>query len=62
MLAREHHRCKRCKQARYLEVHHLTYKRLGFERMDDLEALCVRCHAQADLERVSRTGGRKWTR
>jgi len=27
-----------------LEVHHLTYERLGSERMEDLQTLCVLCH------------------
>ena len=44
------YRCARC-QARsnprariYLEVHHLTYERLGRERLEDLEVLCTNCH------------------
>jgi hypothetical protein len=28
-----------------LEVHHLTYERLGWEQPDDLLVLCERCHA-----------------
>jgi len=32
---------------RNLEVHHLTYDRLGDERMDDLEVLCPDCHRKA---------------
>lgn len=28
-----------------LEVHHLTYERLGRERPDDLLVLCERCHS-----------------
>lgn len=28
-----------------LEVHHLTYERLGCEAPDDLLVLCGRCHA-----------------
>lgn len=28
-----------------LDVHHLTYERLWNEPLDDLEVLCVRCHA-----------------
>lgn len=30
-----------------LEVHHVTYERLGEERMDDLRALCAVCHRRA---------------
>lgn len=28
------------------DVHHLTYKRLGKEQLDDLQALCRKCHEQ----------------
>lgn len=36
---------------RSLEVHHLTYERLGDERDEDLEVLCRECHRVADRER-----------
>ena len=29
---------------KYLQAHHLSYARLGHERLDDLEALCMHCH------------------
>ena len=28
------------------EVHHLTYERIGKERLNDLQALCGKCHKQ----------------
>ena len=28
------------------DVHHLTYERIGKERLDDLQALCRKCHKQ----------------
>ena len=37
--------CERCKTDNHLEVHHITYDRLGFERPDDLRVLCAACHA-----------------
>lgn len=49
------HRCERCgaysKRAPTgvlggLDVHHLTYERLRNEPLEDLEVLCVRCHAE----------------
>jgi len=40
-------KCERCNNYRNLEVHHLTYDRLGDERMDDLEVLCPDCHRKA---------------
>jgi len=45
-------RCKRCgKSGTFysLHAHHVTYSRLGHERLSDLECLCAECH-----ERVSR--------
>lgn len=39
------HKCGRSrKQARFLEVHHKTYKNLPFERMSDLMVMCGHCH------------------
>jgi len=34
-----------------LEVHHLTYERLGDEADKDLVAMCPKCHEKADKER-----------
>jgi hypothetical protein len=36
--------CERCKQGPYQQTHHLTYERLGCERLEDLQALCWYCH------------------
>ncbi len=53
-------RCQRCGwlSPRYdglgLEVHHKTYKHLGNEPWEDLEALCKPCHEIADQERAAR--------
>lgn len=37
-------RCEACGGDERLEAHHLTYDRLGYERMEDLEVLCHWCH------------------
>jgi hypothetical protein len=37
-------RCERCKRRTQLEVHHMTYERLGAERLSDLRVLCRSCH------------------
>lgn len=37
-------RCARCQARRELQVHHLTYKRIGAEQPDDLQVLCRSCH------------------
>lgn len=45
--------CKRCDYAGWdVEVHHLTYERLGHELLSDLEVLCKPCHEKADKERA----------
>ena len=37
--------CERCRARPYQETHHLTYERIGRERLEDLQALCRPCHA-----------------
>ena len=43
-LARCHHICEICYQAKACQVHHWTYVRLGYESPSDLCAVCVPCH------------------
>lgn len=41
------YRCRLCNRAPptvRLEVHHRTYKNLGFEQAEDLTTLCATCH------------------
>lgn len=38
------HRCELCFSPHYLHLHHLTYQRLGCERIDDVVLLCYKCH------------------
>jgi 5-methylcytosine-specific restriction endonuclease McrA len=38
------YRCQMCGRALPLQVHHNTYKRLGYELPRDLIALCDDCH------------------
>src|SRR5207253_1892600 len=42
-------RCAVCKTTRRLQVHHLTYERLGHERMSDFKILCKRHHPRGML-------------
>lgn len=39
-------RCERCgmRPDQSLELHHLDYRHLGFEELDDVRALCCGCH------------------
>ncbi len=48
---RAHGKCERCgkKYSRRnweAHVHHLTYERLGDERLDDVRVLCLECHGK----------------
>lgn len=43
-LARAGHRCARCDSTKQLQVHHVTYERIGNELPEDLEVLCAICH------------------
>lgn len=43
-LSRARYTCARCGAKRDLNVHHLTYVRLGAELDADLEVLCFSCH------------------
>lgn len=36
--------CELCEQAGVLNVHHVTYKRMGAERLGDLFLICENCH------------------
>jgi len=46
ILARCNGLCESCGKMRPLQIHHLNYKRVGFERDSDLAALCGFCHAE----------------
>lgn len=49
--------CKACKVTKPLHVHHMTYERLGHERLGDLVSLCYTCHAE--VHRLHRKTGRR---
>lgn len=56
-------RCERCGAWKFdheLQVHHLHYKTLGNESLEDVEVLCLACHEQADKQRQSQTRNRNW--
>lgn len=36
--------CEGCQSSLHLNVHHITYKRLGEERLEDLMLACETCH------------------
>lgn len=43
-LVKANFRCEQCGSNQRLQVHHLTYKRLGNEAQGDLKVLCSNCH------------------
>ncbi len=58
------HQCASCKSGKNLQLHHLTYARVGAERPGDLIVLCAKCHTFAHLlwEKVPRTFPVRWQR
>jgi 5-methylcytosine-specific restriction endonuclease McrA len=48
-IIRAGYQCEECKERRPLDVHHLTYERLGTEADADLQALCRFCHDLAHI-------------
>lgn len=39
-------KCQSCGSIKHLHVHHLTYKRLGHEEIEDLVTVCKDCHKE----------------
>lgn len=51
VLERSRGQCEWCCERPIAEIHHLTYERLGDEKLSDLAGLCSDCHtwAHSDL-------------
>lgn len=41
--------CEICRWRKAMQVHHVTYARLGFEHPLDLTAVCVQCHHEIHI-------------
>lgn len=54
--------CQRCYKEKATEVHHLTYDNIYNEDIDDLIALCSKCHAIADNERKQKSRREKYNK
>lgn len=52
-LARARYQCERCQVNRQLQVHHLSYERLGDEANEDLQVLCRGCHPGHHVNEVT---------
>jgi hypothetical protein len=60
VLERDDDACTRCGTTVNLEVHHLSYERLGRESPDDLLTLCATCHEETHApERIAREESRR---
>jgi len=44
VLRRSRGRCERCFEGKYESTHHVTYERIGHERVEDLLGVCNKCH------------------
>jgi len=44
VLRRAGNKCQLCPATTHLEVHHVTYNRVGAERIEDMRCLCRTCH------------------
>ena len=49
ILKRSNGNCERCGKKAY-NVHHKTYERVGYERPEDLMAVCKSCHGKEHSE------------
>lgn len=47
ILKRDGYKCTECESEENLNIHHLTYRNLGSEQMEDLITLCAKCHKDA---------------
>lgn len=45
------YKCEECPNTTYLQAHHLTYERVGNERLSDLKILCKWCHRRKHRRR-----------
>lgn len=63
MLERADNMCEGCgKRDETLQVHHITYVRLGHENPDDVQVLCLSCHdAVTAMDRAERARGIRHT-
>jgi 5-methylcytosine-specific restriction endonuclease McrA len=40
-------RCELCGIGPATNIHHITYRNLGNEPLDDLQGVCLRCHKES---------------
>jgi 5-methylcytosine-specific restriction endonuclease McrA len=49
ILEKQNFKCERCGD-KAVQVHHLTYERVGYELPGDLMAVCLSCHGKEHSE------------
>lgn len=53
--------CLECGSKKNLDVHHLTYKSIGFEKVSaDLITLCRNCHTLEHKDKIKKKDKNKW--
>lgn len=57
-LKKDNFQCQMCGSAKNLNVHHVTYERLGNEDMNDLVTLCNKCHSKVHSKDKKRIGSK----
>jgi len=50
VIERDGFQCTQCRNTESLQVHHLTYRYIGRERLCDLVTLCDACHKRVHAE------------
>lgn len=53
--------CRFCRQDKPLQIHHITYKRIGKERWGDVVSICGDCHQKIHFGENSKLGIRRST-
>lgn len=48
-------KCYTCGAKKLLQIHHLTYKNLFNEKMEDLRVLCMGCHSAVHSKKTTKT-------
>ncbi len=56
ILLKRGRKCEECGRRELLELHHLSYVRLGHERPADVKILCKFCHSVVDRHHMKQSG------
>lgn len=59
VLERDGFNCVMCGTAYNLEVHHVTYRNVGWEKLEDCVTLCDTCHTKVHSKKLKNTRNEK---